>query len=65
MKYKFGTLTEEFLKVLPEKPMTVGEILCGDSKPACRCRQLGAAYGTISGGAMMEAMGIKYNLRKV
>lgn len=58
--FKFGTLTEDFLKVLPDKPMSVGEMICGDSKPAKRCRQLGAAYGPIAGQAMIEAMGIKY-----
>jgi len=59
-RYEYGTLTEDFLKALPAKPMSLGEFLCGDSKPARRCRQLGAAYGSISGGAMAEAMKIKY-----
>ncbi len=58
--YEYGTLTEDFLKALPEKPMSAGEMLCGDSKPARRCRQLGVAYGTIAGPALAEAIRIKY-----
>jgi hypothetical protein len=59
-QYEYGTLTEAFLKALPDKPMSLGESLCGDSKAAKRCRQLGAAYGSIAAGAMLEAMQIKY-----
>lgn len=60
MKYQYGTLTEEFLKALPEVPMTLSEALLGDSKAAKRCRQLGLAYGSIAQPAMLEAMRIKY-----
>lgn len=61
-RYRFGMLTEDFLKALPNEPMTLGEALCGDSKAAKRCRQLSAAYGSISQPAMMEAMRIKYSV---
>ncbi len=57
--YEYGTLTEDFLKALPDVPMTPGEWF-GDSKPAKRCRQLSAAYGPIAVGALKEAIRIKY-----
>jgi len=59
-RYEYGTLTEDFLKALPPKPMSLGESLCGDSKAARRIRQLGAAYGPVAIGALREAMRIKY-----
>ena len=59
-RYEYGTLTEDFLKALPKKPMSLGESLCGDSKAAQRIRQLGAAYGPVANGALREAMRIKY-----
>ena len=58
--YEYGELTEEYLKALPEKPMSAGEWF-GDSKAAKRCRQLSACYGSISGGALQEAIRIKYS----
>ncbi len=59
-EYQYGHLTEEFLKALPDKQPSVGEFLVGESECAKRCRQLGAAYGSIAQPAMLEAMQIKY-----
>lgn len=57
--FKYGTLTQDFLDALPGKPMTPAEWF-GDSKAAKRCRQLSGAYGSIAGGALVEACRIKY-----
>lgn len=60
LPYVYGTLTEELLTLLPDQPMSFAEALMGDSKPARRIRQLCAAYGPVSAGALQEAKQIKY-----
>lgn len=58
-RFVYGTLTEDFIKALPDKPMQPADWF-GDSTAAKRIRALSGAYGPISGAALTEAMKEKY-----
>ena len=59
--YKYGTLTEELLRILPNKPPTMAELLNGNLPYMKRFHQMKGAYGQLALNAMEEAASIKYS----
>ncbi len=54
-KYRYGSLTEAFISVLPDQAVKLGDCF-GESPWAKRIRSLFLAYGSISEKALIEAI---------